>query len=547
MTSSINIAAAIAERATEQPQTLAIIEPGGRSLSFRDLQLTTDALARGFASVGIGRGMRTVVMVPPSVEFYTLTFALFKLGAVVVGIDPGMGVANLGKCLEQARPEAFIGVGRAHLGRLLYGWAKPTIRVRVAVGAWPLWGTHSLTALKKLGWGDGLVPEPWPIAETPPDELAAILFTSGSTGVAKGVEYTHAIFREQVRLMREVFGVRPGEVDVPTFPLFGLFGPALGLTAVLPEMDPTKPGGVDPVKIIKAINYYQASNIFGSPALLRRVGDYGMAHGVKLPSLRRVISAGAPVPMRVIERFTAMLSPGVQIQTPYGATEALPVATIGSDEILGETGPLTYQGQGVCVGRSVGELRLEIIRISDEPIPTWSDDLRVPDGTIGEIAIKGPVVTRAYYRRDDQTRLAKIADPAGGFWHRMGDVGYRDERGRIWFCGRKSQRVITSAGTLFTIRCEGVFNAHPAVLRTALVGVRRGGVVDPVLCVERDPGGPRRSDADLTRELLALGVAHEHTRDIRTILYHPSFPVDIRHNAKIFREKLAEWAARRLA
>lgn len=546
MTPPINIAAAIAERAAAQPQTLAIIEPGGRSLSFRELHLTTDALARGFASVGIGRGTRTVVMVPPSVEFYALTFALFKLGAVVVGIDPGMGVANLGKCLAQAEPEAFVGVSRAHLGRVLYGWAKDTLKVRVAVGAWPLWGTHSLEAIRKAGWGPGNVPEPWPIADTTADELAAILFTSGSTGVAKGVEYTHAIFLEQVRLMREVFGVQPGEVDVPTFPLFGLFGPALGITAVLPEMDATKPGFVDPVKIIDAIHYYQATNLFGSPSLLRRVGAYGAARGIKLPSLRRVISAGAPVPMRVIERFATMLPPGVQVQTPYGATEALPVTTIGSDEILGETGPRTYQGEGVCVGVPVGGLRLEVIRISDEPIPTWSDDLRVPAGTIGEIAIQGRVVTRAYYRRDDQTRLAKIADPAGGFWHRMGDVGYRDARGRVWFCGRKSQRVVTPAGTLFTIPCEGVFNAHPAVLRTALVGVKRASGVEPVLCVERDPDGPRPSDADLTRDLLALGAAHAHTQAIRTILFHPAFPVDIRHNAKIFREQLAEWAAGRV-
>lgn len=544
MDAPVNIAAALGERAVQLPQTLAIVEPRRRSLTFRELHLTTDALARGLAQVGIVRGLRVVVMVPPSVEFYTLTFALFKLGAVVVLIDPGMGVRNLGKCLAEARPEAFIGIAKAHLARVLLGW--PTVRVRVAVGAWPLWGTHSLARLQRQGWGPGVVPEPWPLAATTGEELAAILFTSGSTGVAKGAVYTHAIFSEQVRLLREVYGICPGEVDVPTFPLFGLFGPALGMTAVIPEMDATRPGSVDPVQILDAVRYYQATNLFGSPALIRRVGQYGAAHGVKLPSLRRVISAGAPVPVRAIERFVSMLSDGVEVHTPYGATEALPVATIGSREILGATGRETFAGKGVCVGRPVPGVRVAVIRISDEPIPSWSDDLLLPVGEIGEFAVRGRVVTRSYYNRDEQTRLAKIADSSGEVWHRMGDVGYLDTLGRLWFCGRKSQRVSTPAGTLFTIPCEGVFNAHPAVLRTALVGVVRDGEMTPVLCVERDPERPTVGETHLRDELLALGAAHEHTRAIQTILMHPSFPVDIRHNAKIFREKLAAWAAGKL-
>src|SRR5262249_18438222 len=136
----------------------------------------------------------------------------------------------------------------------------------------------------------------------------------------------------------------------------------------------------------------------------------------------------------------------------------------------------------------------------------------------------------------------------GDFYHRTGDVGYFDEQGRLWFCGRKSHRVVTADGTCFTVTCEGVFNVHPSVRRTALVGVNRGGTLVPVLCVElwpdkRNALPPQR----LTQELLDLGVHYGHTRAIRDILYHPGFPVDIRHNAKIIREKLAVWAARRLA
>jgi acyl-CoA synthetase (AMP-forming)/AMP-acid ligase II len=195
-------------------------------------------------------------------------------------------------------------------------------------------------------------------------------------------------------------------------------------------------------------------------------------------------------------------------------------------------------------------MRVEIIRISDDPIPAWSDDLVVPDGTIGEIVVQGPVVTREYFRRPEATAPAKIADPArgqGGFRHRMGDLGYRDPQGRIWFCGRKAHRVVTAGGTLYTIPCEAVFNTHPAVARSALVGVGPPGRMRPVLCVEPRTWPRAKADRDrIRRELLDLGATHAHTRPIRDVLFHRSFPVDIRHNAKIFREKLAAWAARTL-
>jgi acyl-CoA synthetase (AMP-forming)/AMP-acid ligase II len=554
---SLNIASHLPEMARARPQTLALIEPHGRAshgglhtrqYTFRELDQASDALAHGLQRVGIERGMRTVLMVRPSLEFHALTFALFKIGAVIVLIDPGMGVRGLGRCLEEARPEAFIGIPKAHLARLLFRWARSSLRVLVTVGLRLGWGGVTLDHVRRLGRGDALMPPPYPPAATAPDEMAAILFTSGSTGVAKGVVYTHALFAAQVELLRRLYGIEPGEIDLPTFPLFGLYGPALGMTAVLPEMDPTRPAAVDARKILDAIVYFGVTNLFGSPALINRVGRHAAAHGLRLPSLRRVVSAGAPVPPKVIARFASLLPDGVEIHTPYGATEALPVCTLGSKEILTETGPRAAEGAGICVGRPVPDLTVRIIGITEAPIPVWSDDLEMPAGQIGEIAVRGPVVTRTYWERPEATALAKIADPStGGFWHRMGDVGYLDERGRVWFCGRKSQRVVTPDRTWFTIPCEGVFNAHPAVYRTALVGVRRNGVNTPVLCVERDPEGPRLSDEVLRKELLALGAAHEHTRDITTILFHPSFPVDIRHNAKIFREKLADWAARRLA
>jgi acyl-CoA synthetase (AMP-forming)/AMP-acid ligase II len=546
MPPSLNIAAPLEALARAQPQTPAIIQPWGvpRRYTYRELDADSGCLARGLEAVGVGRGVRTVLMVPPGLDFYALTFALFKVGAVVVLIDPGMGVGNLRACIDEAAPEAFIGVPKAHLARLLFGWGKRTLRTCITVGPRLVWGGFDLAAIRRRG---ASLPSA-PAAATAPDEMAAILFTSGSTGIAKGAVYTHAIFAAQVEMLRRLYDIRPGEVDLPTFPLFGLFAPALGMTAVVPRMDFTRPARVDPRAILDPIRAFGVTNLFGSPALIRHVGGYAADRRIRLPTLRRVISAGAPVPWQALETFRKLLADGIQVFTPYGATEALPVCSIGSDEVLQETRHGTARGAGVCVGRPVEGIDLKIIRISDEPIARWADDLEVAPGEVGEIAVRGPVVTASYWNRPQATALAKIPDPGrGGFWHRMGDLGYLDNSGRVWFCGRKSQRVITPAGMLCTVPCEGIFNAHPGVARTALVGVPRAGGAEPVLCVEREVTVRPWEFAKLHRELLALAASHAQTRAIRTVLYHWNFPVDIRHNAKIFREKLAAWAARRLS
>jgi acyl-CoA synthetase (AMP-forming)/AMP-acid ligase II len=546
----VNVAEHLPVMAHRRPYQLAVVFPAGRDgqgrvaythWTFQQLDRETDALAHGLERIGIRQGTRTVLMVQPSLEFFALTFALFKVAAVPVLVDPGMGIANLGQCLAEAEPEAFIGIPKAQAARLLCRWARPTLKIIVSAGRRWFWRGYALSQVRTAGWQKG----PYAIASSDPEQTAAILFTSGSTGVPKGAVYTHGIFSAQVELLRQTFGFEEGEIDLPTFPLFALFGPALGLTSIIPDMDATRPAHADPRKIIEAIENFGVTSMFGSPALLDNLGTYALEHEIRLPSLRRVLSAGAPVRTEILERVAAMLNPSVQVFTPYGATEALPVASIGSAEVLQETRATTAKGGGVCVGRPIAGMDVAVIRISDDPIPLWSDTLIVPAGAVGEITVRGPVVTRSYYHRPQATALAKISDPAGrSFYHRMGDLGYLDDKGRLWFCGRKSQRVITGSTTLFTIPCEAVFNQHPAVRRTALVGIGANGAARPVLCVELRKEAHQNDRQALQRDLLALGAAQPHTKDITSILFHPSFPVDIRHNAKIFREKLAVWAAR---
>ena len=383
------------------------------------------------------------------------------------------------------------------------------------------------------------------LADTHGDEVAALLFTSGSTGVPKGVVYRHRHFLAQIDLLRDAFGIAPGGVDLPTFPPFALFDPALGLTSIIPDMDPTRPANADPRKLHDAIRRFGVTQLFGSPALMRVLAE----HGEALPTLQRVTSAGAPVPPDVVAAMRRLLPEDAQFWTPYGATECLPVAVIEARE-LETTREATEGGAGTCVGRPVEANTVRIIRIVDEAIAFWREDLVVGPGIVGEITVAGPSATDEYFARTEATRMAKIRERISAreerIVHRMGDLGYFDAEGRLWFCGRKSHRVETAGGLMTTEQIEPIFNTHRRVARTALVGVGVRGMQTPVLCVELKDGVPDSEWVHVQAELERLAMREPKTARIHHFLRHPGFPVDIRHNAKIGREKLAEWAKAQL-
>ena len=541
-----NIAATLPRLARERPDQVAMRCPGrsGRydvALTYADLDRRSDAIAAGLARRGIVRGTRTVVMVRPTPEFFLLMFALFKAGAVPVLVDPGIDKRALKQCLDEAQPEAFIGIPLAHAARVVLRWAR-SARVRITTGHRALFADATLADIERAGADAS--PQ---VADTQPDDVAAILFTSGSTGVPKGVVYRHRHFVAQIDMLRDAFGLQPGGVDLPTFPPFALFDPALGVTSIIPDMDPTRPARADPRRLLQAIERFGVTQLFGSPALVAVLAR----HGAHLPTVRRVLSAGAPVPPDVVERMRALLPPDAQLWTPYGATECLPVSVIEGRE-LQATREMTERGAGTCVGRPVAPNEVRIIAIDDGAIADWSGAAPVKPGHVGEITVAGPTATDEYFRRDTATQLAKIrerlADGSERIVHRMGDLGWLDADGRLWFCGRKTQRVVVDADTtLCTEQIEPVYNTHPDVRRTALVGVGTRGAQIPVLCVELQAGVDRTRFDAIVDELRHIGEAFVHTAKVRAFLRHPGFPVDIRHNAKIGREKLAAWATHALA
>ncbi|HCK71199.1 MAG TPA: peptide synthase, partial [Planctomycetaceae bacterium] len=378
---------------------------------------------------------------------------------------------------------------------------------------------------------------------------ASIIFTTGSTGPPKGVQYRHRNFVSQIQQLRDKYNISPKEIDLPAFPLFGLFNAAMGVTTVLPDMDFTQPASVDPEHIIVPIQDWKITQSFGSPALWETVGKYLDDRQCKLPSLKRVLSAGAPVPPRVLQRVTDAIPENADMFTPYGATEALPVASISGEEVLSETAAKSEAGHGTCVGSRFDGIQWKVIQIDDEAIETLEGVTELPSGEIGELIVSGPVVTSHYATDPDHTTMHKIHGENGGLWHRMGDVGYLDQQQRFWFCGRKGHRVRLPEKTLFTIPCEAIVNQHPAVYRSALVSVKLSEDAVAAIIIQpwqnSMPQSPQE-ESRLRDELLTHATAHEITADVKHVLVHPDLPVDIRHNSKIFREKLAPWAQSKL-
>ena len=563
----VNVGLRLSETARQNPDGMAIAMPRGRdaagkrmyqTLTFRQLDDDSNLLADGLAAMGVRPGTRLVLMVPPSIDFISLVFAMFKAGVVTVLIDPGMGRRNLVRCLAESDPEGFIGIPLAQAVRAVLRRRFPRAAYNVTVGRRWFWGGRTIAQLRSRTLSEGFRP-----VATQADDPAAIIFTTGSTGPPKGVLYRQGNFNRQADEIRDFYAIQPGEIDLPGFPLFALFNCAMGVSTVIPDMDPTRPAKVDPRNIVEAVRDWNVTQAFGSPALWNVVGRYCEANRIVLPTLKRVLSAGAPVPPHVLARMKAAIPADGDVHTPYGATEALPVASIAASEVLAETAAKSARGAGTCVGRRFPGIEWRVIRITDEPVATIDEAEVLPPGEIGELIVRGPVVTSHYVTRTESNALSKISD-GGDFWHRMGDVGWlepphprplshegRGETGdeRFWFCGRKSHRVITTRGTLFTIPCEVIFNQHRSVYRSALVGVGSPRSQRPVIIVEPWPEHRPKSRAgqrQLIAELAELARRHEHTAEIRDFFVLDALPVDIRHNAKIFREKLAAWAVRRL-
>lgn len=531
-----NIAQTLSDTARLLGSRAAVTEAGsGRTCSFSELDLYADRYGAYLKAEGVKSGDRVILMVRPSIDFIALAFSLFRIGAPVILIDPGMGYKNLLKCIENVKPDFLVGIPAVVGLSLIYQAKFRSVRKRFCCGSFL--GIEKFDIRRKL---EDEAPSFQPFT---PDEtsLAAIIFTTGSTGPPKGVRFEHSIFAAQLDKIKSYYEIGPGDIDQPGFPLFALFSTALGAQAVIPDMDPTKPARVDPQKFVRSIQDYQVTYSFGSPAIWRVVSRYCKQNNIRCQSLKKVLMAGAPVSGELIRQVFDIMPENGEIHTPYGATESLPIVSIEGHVIVAETWAETQKGKGTCVGSPLPGISLKIIEATDSVLRDLTDCTILGPGQIGEIIVKGDVVTSAYDGNEEQNLASKIKDE-DGFWHRIGDVGYLDDVGRLWFCGRKAHRVFSRQGIMYTICCEALINCHPDVFRAALVGIAtEPGYQIPVIIVELHKP-ITRSQKDILAEVRDICAASGLLANVEHILVHDSFPVDIRHNAKIFREKLSVWA-----
>jgi len=533
-----NISMYLRKNAASFPNKPALLHPV--RMTYKELDEQVDRFSWYLESKGIRSGTRTILLVPAGPEILYIVFALLRISAVPVMIDPGMGIKAMLDALGGIRAEAFIGIPKAHFLRAIRLSVFKDVKVKIMIG---LQGFHRINSIKKKQSDES---REYPVSPVSPDKIAAIFFTSGSTGLAKGVVYTAGMLNRQVSITKEQFGISSGETDLCTFPLLGLFAICHGNSSVMADMDMSHPAKLNPDRVVRNILDFGCTQMFGSPMILSRLSAYCLKEGIMLGSLRHVISAGAPVHRNVLAEFGRLIPEGTGIHTPYGATEALPVSDIKSTELITHFSDRLVEEHGICIGYPVKGIDIKIIKITDEPVIKWGSDIILPVNQVGEIAVKGPWVSTEYFNNPQANMMSKIADPHdNGIWHRMGDLGRFDEDGKLWFFGRKSQRVVTQSGTLFTIPCEAVFNRHPLVLRSALIGlaVMNGKWKHPVICIQLKPDF-HHSEV-IKEELLKLSGSSLITREITDFFFFKEFPVDPRHNAKIFREKLTEIISRK--
>jgi acyl-CoA synthetase (AMP-forming)/AMP-acid ligase II len=539
--SDFNIADRLTEVAAERGGAWALADasrPDGRRLSFRELDELATEFARGLVASGFEPGDRVLVFVKPSFDFFVGIWGLFRMGAVPVFVDPAMGTKPVLRAVREAAPRRVMAIELVLWLAKLYPRVFSSVETWIRPTGWGVLG-RSFSAVRRRGRGS----EEDPRDGSGPDALAAILFTSGATGFPKGVKYTHSTFDAQRLALGASLGISAGEVDYSAFPLFSMFSTTLGASVVVPNMDTTKPGAVDPDPVLEAFEFFGVTYAFGSPAFWRRLVESERRSGLR--RLHRVLMAGAPAPIDLLQRLLRTLAPDADVFTPYGATESLPVTMPSARENLSGPADRTLQGEGTWVGAPLPGVELRIIPISDQPLERLDDVQPLEPGRVGEIVVHSSMTTRGYFMRPVADANSKVRDAEGRVWHRMGDLGFLDAHGHLWFCGRKGHRVETSRETLYPVQIEARIDQHPRVARSAVVGIGPRGQERPVIVVQCRSGERPRDATD--RRRLAGEIEQRSTiPDVAGVLFRAALPVDARHNAKIRREVLREWAEHRL-
>ncbi|WP_440882115.1 fatty acid CoA ligase family protein [Tenacibaculum sp. C7A-26P2] len=508
-----------------------------KSYSYKEIEIMVTSFAEHLFDSGLRQGDKTIIMIKPSIELFALVFALFKVGAVPVIVDPGMGIKRLLHCYKTIKPTAFIGTRIPHIIKKFSPKTFKTITISILVK-----GNTLISKLSKPHKKNTHASEV-AIAKTNKKALAIINFTTGTTGPAKGVFFSYGMIEAMASMNYCVFKNSSKSINLVTVPLFGVLNILMGCTSILPYMDPTKPAKVNPRNIIKPILKFHVTSMFASPALLHQVSKFGVENNIKLYSLKSVISGGAPITTETLKNVTKLLTNSEKLNVTWGATEGLPLTTITGKKILNQTLDKTHKGYGSCIGKAVEGVKVKVIPITDEVITNLDQTQELGKNTIGELIVQGKNISPSYFDNPEATALHKIYDN-GSFWHRTGDLGWIDKEEKVWFCGRKSHVVKSTAPikTLYPVQIEGIVNQHPEVYRSALIGIKtKSKSIKTIICIElTNNSTKKKSQVIIKSEILKMLSKIEKSEHINEVIFDSSLPVDIRHNSKIKRIELTE-------
>jgi olefin beta-lactone synthetase len=510
--------AALDERAHDDA-TAFVDGATGERTSFHELHRRVMGIARGLGELGLQPGERVAMLVPPSVDLVAAVYAVWRAGGVTVVADRGLGLRGLGRAVRGARVDWVIGPPQALAAARALRWAPGAYRI--AVGPKPSMG--AVATLDDLSRSAAVLP-PVPAADDP----AAVLYTSGATGPAKGVRYRHHQLAAQRDALANTYGITRADSLVAAFAPFALYGPALGIASTIPDVDVTKPGTLTAEALGAACDSVDATIVFASPAALANVVRTSSGVDARLARVRLALSAGAPVPVATLRAMSA-LTPGAEWHTPYGMTECLPVADVSLTEI-----EAVGAGRGVCVGQPVAGVDLMVAPLGFDASVVVSS---IEVATTGEVLVRAPWLSDGYDRRWATERDARPADAAGLRWHRSGDVGHVDAEGRLWIEGRSVHVIQSDAGPVTPVPVEVAVEASVAgVQRCAAVGIGPVGCQQLVVVVER------AGDDGLADAALAAQVRTAVDHPVAAVLQVSALPVDIRHNTKTDRTLVARWA-----
>ncbi len=500
------------ERRRNDPSVAFVDGATGARTSFSELCERVLGVAGGLARLGVQPGDRVAVLIPPGIDLLAAVYATWRVGGVTVIADRGLGLRALGRAVRSAHVDWVIGPPAALAVARAARWAPRS--TAIAVGSRRLLAAATLDELAATG---GELPPP-PGLDAP----GAVLWTSGATGPAKGVRYTHGQLLAQVDALTRTYSITGDDRLVAAFAPFALYGPALGIASTIPDVDVTRPGTLTADALGAAAASIDATIVFASPAALANV--VATSHGApeSLAHVRLVLSAGAPVPIDTL-RAMAVLAPAAELHTPYGMTECLPVADISLTDI-----EAIEPQRGVCVGHPVDGASVRIDATGS--------------GDTGDVLVRAPWLSSGYDQLFATQHDARPVDEEGTTWHRSGDVGHLDDAGRLWIEGRSVHVIDHTLGQITPVPVEVAVERLDGVARSAAVGVGPAGRQQLVVVVE-DPSSP----AGLAGDDLAGAVRARVGHPVAAVLTVPTLPVDIRHNTKIDRAAVARWASALLA